>query len=389
MKLSDFEYDLPKELIAQDPILKRDESKLLVVDKKTGELSHKVFKDIINYLNAGDTLVINETKVIPARLIGNLVVRASYASPCMGEQNRMCEQNRMGELCEPASTDASDTVGASSASPNGRVCEVFLVKRISDKLWECLVRPGKKLKVGARVSFGDGRLTCEIKDIVEDGNRIVEFHYDGIFEEILDSLGEMPLPPYITHKLEDKNRYQTVYAKNEGSVAAPTAGLHFTKELLKEIEDKGVNIANVTLHVSLGTFRPVHVDNIEDHNMHTEEYHIPKSAANKINEAKLNGHKVICVGTTSVRSIESAAYYDEDKKMYLVKPTDSETNIFIYPGYEYKLVDALVTNFHLPGSTLIMLVSAFASKEIVMNAYKEAIKEKYRFYSFGDACFFH
>ena len=379
MKLSDFEYDLPKELIAQDPILKRDESKLLVVDKKTGELSHKVFKDIINYLNAGDTLVINETKVIPARLIGNLVVF----------QNCMCEQNRMGELCEPASTDASDTVGASSASPNGRVCEVFLVKRISDKLWECLVRPGKKLKVGARVSFGDGRLTCEIKDIVEDGNRIVEFHYNGIFEEILDSLGEMPLPPYITHKLEDKNRYQTVYAKNEGSVAAPTAGLHFTKELLKEIEDKGVNIANVTLHVSLGTFRPVHVDNIEDHNMHTEEYHIPKSAADKINEAKLNGHKVICVGTTSVRSIESAAYYDEDKKMYLVKPTDSETNIFIYPGYEYKLVDALITNFHLPGSTLIMLVSAFASKEIVMNAYKEAIKEKYRFYSFGDACFFH
>ena len=350
MKLSDFEYDLPKELIAQDPILKRDESKLLVVDKKTGELSHKVFKDIINYLNVGDTLVINETKVIPARLIGNLVVEGS---------------------------------------PLGRVCEVFLVKRMSDKLWECLVSPGKKLKVGARVSFGDGRLTCEIKDIVEDGNRIVEFHYDGIFEEILDSLGEMPLPPYITHKLEDKNRYQTVYAKNEGSVAAPTAGLHFTKELLKEIEDKGVNIANVTLHVSLGTFRPVHVDNIEDHNMHTEEYHIPKSAANKINEAKLNGHKVICVGTTSVRSIESAAYFDEDKKMYLVKPTDSETNIFIYPGYEYKLVDALITNFHLPGSTLIMLVSAFASKEIVMNVYKEAIKEKYRFYSFGDACFFH
>ncbi len=353
MKLSDFEYDLPKELIAQDPILKRDESKLLVVDKKTGELSHKVFKDIINYLNAGDTLVINETKVIPARLIGNLAVRAS------------------------------------SASHIGRVCEVFLVKRLTDTTWECLVRPGKKLKVGARVSFGDGRLTCEIKDIVEDGNRIVEFHYDGIFEEILDSLGEMPLPPYITHKLEDKNRYQTVYAKNEGSVAAPTAGLHFTEELLKEIKDKGVNIANVTLHVSLGTFRPVHVDNIEDHNMHTEEYHIPKSAADKINDAKLNAHKVICVGTTSVRSIESAAYYDEDKKMYLVKPTDSETNIFIYPGYEYKLVDALITNFHLPGSTLIMLVSAFASKEIVMNAYKEAIKEKYRFYSFGDACFFH
>ena len=358
MKLSDFEYDLPKELIAQDPILKRDESKLLVVDKKTGELSHKVFKDIINYLDAGDTLVINETKVIPARLIGNVV-------------------------------GASDIVGASYASPLGRVCEVFLVKRISDKVWECLVRPGKKLKVGAKATFGDGRLTCEIKDIVEDGNRIVEFNYDGIFEEILDSLGEMPLPPYITHKLEDKNRYQTVYAKNEGSVAAPTAGLHFTKELLKEIEDKGVNIANVTLHVSLGTFRPVHVDDIEEHHMHTEEFHIPKVAADKINEAKLSGHKVICVGTTSVRSIESAAYYDEDKKMYLVKPTDSETNIFIYPGYEYKLADALITNFHLPGSTLIMLVSAFSSREIVLNAYQEAIKEKYRFYSFGDACFFH
>ena len=372
MKLSDFEYNLPKELIAQDPILKRDESKLLVVDKKTGELSHHIFKDIVNYLNVGDTLVINETKVIPARLIGNLVVTSdtvgasdivgvSYASPCRGDASRAL----------------------------GRVCEVFLVKRLTDTTWECLVRPGKKLKVGARVTFGDGRLTCEIKDIVEDGNRIVEFHFEGIFEEILDSLGEMPLPPYITHKLEDKNRYQTVYAKNEGSVAAPTAGLHFTNELLKEIENKGVNIANVTLHVSLGTFRPVHVDDIEEHHMHTEEFHIPKLAADKINDAKLTGHKVICVGTTSVRTIESAAYYDEEKGMYLVKPTDSETNIFIYPGYKYKLVDSLITNFHLPGSTLIMLVSAFASRDIVLNAYKEAIKEKYRFYSFGDACFFH
>lgn len=382
MKLSDFEYDLPKELIAQDPILKRDESKLLVVDKKTGELSHHIFKDIKNYLNPGDTLVINETKVIPARLIGNLVVdsvRTTHREPAFADSVG-------AKHCEPAS---ADTVGADTIRPLGRVCEVFLVKRLTDTNWECLVRPGKKLKVGAKVSFGDGRLTCEIKDIVEDGNRIVEFHFDGIFEEILDSLGEMPLPPYITHKLEDKNRYQTVYAKNEGSVAAPTAGLHFTKELLKEIEDKGVNIANVTLHVSLGTFRPVHVDDIEEHHMHTEEFHIPQSAADKINNAKLAGHKVICVGTTSVRSIESAAYYDEDKKMYLVKPTDSETNIFIYPGYEYKLVDALITNFHLPGSTLIMLVSAFSSRTIVLNAYKEAIKEKYRFYSFGDACFFH
>ena len=380
MKLSEFEYDLPKELIAQDPILKRDESKLLVVDKKTGEASHHVFKEIINYLNPSDTLVINETKVIPARLIGNLIVDASSTSATVGAKH--CETT-----VEASSTGS--IVGANACGALGRVCEVFLVKRITDTTWECLVRPGKKLKVGARVSFGDGRLTCEIKDIVEDGNRIVEFYFDGIFEEILDSLGEMPLPPYITHKLEDKNRYQTVYAKNEGSVAAPTAGLHFTKELLKEIEDKGVNIANVTLHVSLGTFRPVHVEEIEEHHMHTEEFHIPQSAADKINNAKLAGHKVICVGTTSVRSIESAAYYDEDKKMYLVKPTDSETNIFIYPGYKYKLVDALITNFHLPGSTLIMLVSAFSSKEIVMNAYKEAIKEKYRFYSFGDACFFH
>ena len=366
MKLSDFEYDLPKELIAQDPIMKRDESRLLVIDKKTGETTHRVFKDIIEYLNEGDTLVLNETKVIPARLIGNIV------SPnCPGELHEPL--SRTGELCEP----------------QRKVCEVFLVKRLSDKTWECLVRPGKKLKVGAKAIFGDGKLTCEIKDIVEDGNRIVEFTYDGIFEEILDSLGEMPLPPYITHKLEDKNRYQTVYAKNEGSVAAPTAGLHFTKELLSDIEKKGVNIAYVTLHVSLGTFRPVHEENIEDHNMHYEEYHISKDVCDKVNAAKLNGKKVICVGTTSVRSIESAAYYDEDKKMYLVKPTDSETNIFIYPGYEYKLVDALITNFHLPGSTLIMLVSAFSSREIVLNAYKEAIKEKYRFYSFGDACFFH
>lgn len=359
MKLSDFEYYLPKELIAQDPLKNRDESRLLVIDKKTGELSHHIFKEIVSYINPGDTLVLNETKVIPARLIGNII-------------------NPVGaDIIRP------------SVVAHGKVCEVFLVRRLSDKTWECLVRPGKKLKVGARVSFGDGRLTCEIKDIVEDGNRIVEFEFDGIFEEILDSLGEMPLPPYITHKLEDKNRYQTVYAKNEGSVAAPTAGLHFTKELLKELSDKGVNVVYVTLHVSLGTFRPVHVDNIEEHHMHTEEYHVPQIVADKVNEARLTGHKVICVGTTSVRSIESAAYYDEDKKMYLLKKYDGETNIFIYPGYKYKLVDSLITNFHLPGSTLIMLVSALSSKEIVLKAYEEAVKEKYRFYSFGDACFFH
>ena len=350
MDLKEFEYNLPKELIAQDPIVKRDESRLLVIDKETGELSHRHFRDIKEYLNAGDTLVLNETKVIPARLIGNIIDKDEKA---------------------------------------GRVCEVFLVKRISDTLWECLVRPGKKLKIGDRATFGDGKLSCEIKDIVEDGNRIVEFKYDGIFEEILDSLGEMPLPPYITKKLVDKDRYQTVYAKNKGSVAAPTAGLHFTKELLSEIEKMGVNIVYVTLHVSLGTFRPVHVDKIEEHKMHTEEYFIPKVTADVINETKLNGKKVICVGTTSIRSIESAAYYDEEKKCYLLKECHDNTNIFIYPGYKYKIADSLITNFHLPGSTLIMLVAAFSTLPIVMNAYKEAIKEKYRFYSFGDACFFH
>ena len=362
MQLKDFEYNLPKELIAQDPIKKRDESRLLVIDKKTGELSHHIFKDIIDYFEPGDTLVLNETKVIPARLIGNIV------------------SNRMGELCEPSSAGENQL---------GRICEVFLVKRITDKTWECLVRPGKKLRIGAKVSFGDGKLVCEIKDVLPDGNRIVEFIYEGIFEEILDSLGEMPLPPYITHKLEDKSRYQTVYAKNEGSVAAPTAGLHFTNELLDKIKEKKVNVVYVTLHVSLGTFRPVHVDTIEEHKMHTEEYHVPKSVVDKVNESKLNGKKVICVGTTSVRSLESAAYYDEEKKTYLLREYDGETNIFIYPGYEYKLVDALITNFHLPGSTLIMLVAAFSSLPIVMKAYEEAIKEKYRFYSFGDACFFY
>ena len=359
MKLTDFEYNLPKELIAQDPLSKRDESRLLVVDKKTGSLSHEKFFNIINYLNAGDVLVLNETKVIPARLIGNLIV------------------------------SENDSVVASYTRPLGRVCEIFLVRRLTDTIWECLVRPGKKLKVGAKVSFGDGKLTCEIKDIVDDGNRIVEFHYEGIFEEILDALGEMPLPPYITKKLTDKDRYQTVYAKNVGSVAAPTAGLHFTNDLLKKIEDKGIKIAKVTLHVSLGTFRPVHTENIEDHKMHTETYFIESDAVEKINTAKLNGNKTVCVGTTSVRTIESAAYYDEEKKSYLLKECKGETNIFIYPGYEFKLVDSLITNFHLPGSTLIMLVSAFASREIVLNAYEEAVKEKYRFFSFGDACFFH
>ena len=376
MDLKDFEYNLPKELIAQDPLKKRDESRLLVIDKKTGELSHHVFKEIIDYLEPGDTLVLNETKVIPARLIGA----------------RMTRPHSVGGAPERATPEHSDKVLLGCKVPLGCTaspCEVFLVRRITDTTWECLVRPGKKLRIGAKVSFGDGKLTCEIRDVLPDGNRIVEFFYEGIFEEILDNLGEMPLPPYITHKLEDKDRYQTVYAKNEGSVAAPTAGLHFTKELLSKIEDKGVSIAYVTLHVSLGTFRPVHVEKIEEHKMHTERFFIPKDVVDKVNGAKLSGKKVICVGTTSVRSLESAAYYDEDKKCYLLKECDGETNIFIYPGYKYKLADSLITNFHLPGSTLIMLVSAFSSLPIVMKAYKEAIKEKYRFYSFGDACFFY
>lgn len=344
MKLSDFEYNLPKELIAQDPIKKRDESRLLVIDKNTGKIEHHTFRDIKKYLSPGDCLVLNETKVIPARLIGHI-------------------EGKTG------------------------ACEVFLVRRLEKDLWECLVRPGKKLREGVNVIFGDGILTCTIETIIADGNRLVRFHYDGIFEEILDSLGEMPLPPYITHKLEEKDRYQTVYAKNEGSVAAPTAGLHFTKELLKEIEDTGVKVCFVTLHVSLGTFRPVHEENIEEHKMHTESFIVPEDVADKVNEAKNTGHKVICVGTTSVRSIESAAVNENGK--WVLKPYKGETNIYIYPGYKYKLTDSLITNFHLPGSTLIMLVAALCSREIILGAYEEAIKEKYRFYSFGDACFIH
>lgn len=344
MKVSEYWYDLPKELIAQDPLEKRDESRLLIVNKENGNLTHKHFYDVIDYLNEGDALVINDTKVLPARLIGTI--------------------------------EGKDAV-----------CEVFLVKRIDKDLWECLVKPGKKLKIGVKVNFIQG-LSCEIVDIKEDGNRIVKFIYDGIFEEVLDKAGVVPLPPYITHKLKDKDRYQTVYARLKGSVAAPTAGLHFTNELLSKIEKKGINIIKITLHVSLGTFRPVKVENIEDHIMHSEKVIITKESANKINEAILNNHKVICVGTTSCRSLESAAYFDEVKNKYLVKDFDGETNIFIYEGYKFKVMNALITNFHLPESTLLMLVSAFAGKEHVFNACKEAIKEKYRFYSFGDACLF-
>ena len=330
-----------KELIAQDPLDDRASSRLMVLDKKTGALEHKIFRDIIDYLNPGDCLVINNTKVIPARLMG-----------------------------------AREDTGAK--------IEVLLLKRGADDTWETLVKPGKKAKIGTRISFGDGLLVGEVVDIVEEGNRMIRFRYEGIFEEILDQLGQMPLPPYITHQLQDKNRYQTVYAKHEGSAAAPTAGLHFTKELLKQIEDKGVVIANVTLHVGLGTFRPVKVDNVLDHHMHSEFYRIEASEAEKINNAHKNGRRVIAVGTTSCRTIESAA--DENG---LLRECSGWTEIFIYPGYRFKVLDCLITNFHLPESTLVMLVSALAGREHIMNAYETAVKERYRFFSFGDAMFIH
>ena len=337
MKRQDFYYDLPEELIAQDPLEDRSSSRLLVLDKETGAASHHIFKEITGYLKEGDCLVINDTKVIPARLIG-----------------------------------AKEGTGAK--------IEVLLLKRKENNIWETLVKPGKKAKVGTRIVFGEGLLVGEVVGIVEEGNRLVKFEYEGIFEEILDQLGQMPLPPYITHQLEDKNRYQTVYAKHTGSAAAPTAGLHFTPELLKEIEEKGIDIARVTLHVGLGTFRPVKVDEITDHHMHSEFYQVDEEAAKKINRAKDSGHRVICVGTTSCRTIESAA--DETGHF---KPTSGWTEIFIYPGYKFKILDGLITNFHLPESTLIMLVSALAGREHVLAAYEEAVQERYRFFSFGDA----
>lgn len=339
MDVKDFRYDLPQELIAQDPLEDRSSSRLLVLDKDTGEITHKHFYDIIDYLDEGDCLVLNETKVIPARLMGV----------------------------------KKDT---------GAVVEILLLKRKSKTVWECLVKPGKKCKVGAVIEFGEGLLTGTVSDIVEEGNRIIEFEFDGIFEEILDKLGTMPLPPYITHILKDRNRYQTVYAKNEGSAAAPTAGLHFTKELLKDIEDKGVKLAKVTLHVGLGTFRPVKVSDVRQHHMHSEFFQVSKEAADIINSTRANGKRVICVGTTSTRTVESAS----DDKGYL-KETSGWTDIFIYPGYKFKVSDALITNFHLPESTLVMLVSALAGREKVLHAYEEAVKEKYRFFSFGDAMF--
>lgn len=339
MNVHDFYFDLPQELIAQDPIEDRSASRLLVLDKNTGEVEHKIFRDILNYLRQGDCLVINNTKVIPARLYG-----------------------------------VKEDTGAG--------IEVLLLKRRENDIWETLVKPGKKAKKGTRLSFGDGLLKATVVDVVDEGNRLIQFEYQGIFEEILDKLGQMPLPPYITHELKDKNRYQTVYAKYEGSAAAPTAGLHFTKELLEEIEKKGVSIASVTLHVGLGTFRPVKVENVLEHHMHSEYYNIEQSEADKINSAKRNGGRIICVGTTSTRTLESVA----DENGY-VKACSGNTDIFIYPGYKFKIVDNLITNFHLPESTLVMLVSALAGRENVLNAYQKAIEEKYRFFSFGDAMF--
>lgn len=334
---SDFYFDLPQELIAQDPLEDRSSSRLLKLDKKTGEIEHHVFKEVPSFLRPGDCLVLNNTKVIPARLYGV----------------------------------KEDT---------GATIEVLLLKRKENDMWETLVKPGKKMKIGAKVVFGDGLLKAEVIDIMEEGNRLIQFSYEGIFEEVLDALGEMPLPPYITHKLQDKNRYQTVYAKYEGSAAAPTAGLHFTKELLEQIQAMGVKIAPVTLHVGLGTFRPVKEENLINHHMHSEYYEITKESADLINETKKNGGRIICVGTTSCRTIESAA--DESG---FVHPGCANTEIFIYPGYRFKVLDGLITNFHLPESTLIMLVSALAGREHVLHAYEIAVKERYRFFSFGDA----
>lgn len=339
MKRQDFYYDLPEELIAQDPLEDRSSSRLLVLDKETGATSHHIFKEITGYLKEGDCLVINDTKVIPARLIG-----------------------------------AKEGTGAK--------IEILLLKRKENNIWETLVKPGKKAKVGTRIVFGEGLLVGEVVGIVEEGNRLVKFEYEGIFEEILDQLGQMPLPPYITHQLKDKNRYQTVYAKYEGSAAAPTAGLHFTEELLEQIQAKGVKIARVTLHVGLGTFRPVKVEDVTEHHMHTEFYHVSEEAADIINETKKQGGRVICVGTTSCRTIESAA---DDQG--IVHATEGDTDIFIYPGYQFKVLDCLITNFHLPESTLLMLVSALAGKENIMAAYREAVEMRYRFFSFGDAMF--
>lgn len=339
MNVKDYDYDLPEELIAQDPLEDRSSSRLMVLDRQTGDVEHRHFTDILEYLHPGDCLVINNTKVIPARLFG-------------------VKEDTQAKI------------------------EVLLLKRKENDIWETLVKPGKKAKPGTKLVFGDGLLTAEVVDVVEEGNRLIQFHYEGIFEEILDRLGQMPLPPYITHQLQDKNRYQTVYAKYDGSAAAPTAGLHFTPELLQQVRDMGVEIAEVTLHVGLGTFRPVKESDVLKHHMHSEFYKIEQSEADKINKAKKEGHRVIAVGTTSTRTLESAA----DENGFLTEKS-GWTEIFIYPGYQFKVIDALITNFHLPESTLVMLVSALAGREHVLAAYETAVEEKYRFFSFGDAMF--
>ncbi|MGL5646515.1 MAG: tRNA preQ1(34) S-adenosylmethionine ribosyltransferase-isomerase QueA [Clostridium sp.] len=339
MKVSDFDFNLPEELIAQHPLKERDSSRLMVLDKKTGEIEHKRFSDIIDYLNEGDTLILNNTRVMPARLIGQ-------------------------------------------KEETGGKIEFLLLKRLEGDKWECLAKPGKTARVGRKFTFGDGKLKCEVIEVLETGNRVIEFSYDGIFEEVLDSLGEMPLPPYIHERLDDKERYQTVYSKEKGSAAAPTAGLHFTEELLEKIKEKGINIGYLTLHVGLGTFRPVQVDDINNHVMHSEFYQVSAETADLINKTKENGGRVISVGTTSTRTLETVA--DENGK---IKESSGWTDIFIYPGYKFKVVDNLITNFHLPESTLIMLVASLAGQENVLNAYNVAVKEKYRFFSFGDAMF--
>lgn len=355
MDVKDFYYDLPQELIAQDPLEDRSSSRLMVLDRKTGELEHKIFKDILDYLEPGDCLVLNNTKVIPARLFGV----------------RMSPENG-GTSAQSHKTAQREGFGAK--------IEILLLKRRENDIWETLVKPGKKCKPGTKICFGDGLLIGEIIDVVEDGNRLIQFSYEGIFEEILDQLGQMPLPPYITHQLKDRNRYQTVYAKYDGSAAAPTAGLHFTRELLAQVREKGIDIAEVTLHVGLGTFRPVKVENVLEHHMHSEFYMIAQEAADQINRAKDNGHRVISVGTTSTRTLESAA--DENGRL---RACSGWTDIFIYPGYQFRVIDALITNFHLPESTLVMLVSAMAGRENILHAYETAVQEKYRFFSFGDA----
>ena len=345
MKLKEFNYELPKELIAQHPIEKRDESRLMVLDRINKTIEHKKFKDIIEYLNPGDCLVINDTKVIPARIYGVKKYKEENNEPCK--------------------------------------VEVLLLKDLGNDTWETLVKPGRRLQEGAKIIFGDGILEAEVLGVLSDGNRIIKFKYEGIFNEILDKIGVMPLPPYIKEELKEKDRYQTVYAKYEGSSAAPTAGLHFTEELLEKIKEKGVEIAKVTLHVGIGTFRPVKEENIEDHVMHTEHYIVTKENADIINEAEKRGNRIIAVGTTSCRVLETIA----DSEANRVNEGEGDTSIFIYPGYKFKMVDCLITNFHLPESSLLMLVSALADKDFIMKAYKEAIKEKYRFFSFGDAMF--